>query len=323
MKGWGRDFKTVAQRASERFKQRRETPASTLQYGIGFLDKTLNSIKPVELILIGAEPGAGKTQLAKQIALHNAMKEKRVHFFALEAHHGEIEDRMVYEIMAKLYFGDQFRPKLSRPLNYMDWIDDKFEGKLESYEIKATEALQSFTNLSTYYKTTTDFTVENLIENVTAIADETDLVIIDHLHFFDYDAKNENAALKEIAKTASQIVQLNQKPIVLIAHLRKSLKQFAELIPSLQEFHGSSDVGKIATTAITLGKGERISSTQFETYVRIAKARYGGERTRYIGKMIFDVELGGYTEDMAVGELSNDGKEFLPCEPGKEPFWLR
>lgn len=320
---FGSGFKTSAQRAADDIKVRSQIPRGVLSYGIPFLDKTLNGILRDELILIGAPSGAGKTQIATNIALYNAVMGKRVHFFALEAVENEIERRMVFELMAEEFYRDRLRPELGRPLNYLDWIHGRFGEKVEPYEINATAKMQDITGLSTFYKTTKSFSIDDLITNVMAIADETDLIVIDHINFFDYDSSNENAELKKIAKAAIELVQLNKKPIVLISHFRKNLKQFSELIAGLDEFHGSSDVAKISTTAITLGKGPRISDTQFETYVRVAKARYGGERARFVGKMIFDIQRNGYLDTWSPGELSPDGKEFIECEVGEEPFWLR
>ena len=57
------------------------------KYGVKFLDDYLLGIKQTDFILIGAYSGAGKTELAYNIAFENA-KKTNVHLFALEAKQG-------------------------------------------------------------------------------------------------------------------------------------------------------------------------------------------------------------------------------------------
>jgi hypothetical protein len=129
--------------------------------------------------------------------------------------------------------------------------------------------------------------------------------------------------MKEIVKTIKWISDFIEKPIVLVAHLRKRDRRFNELAAGMDEFHGSSDITKIATKVITLGKGNMISPTQCETYIRIPKNRIDGSVTFYIAKLIFDFKKNSYIPQYTLGKLENMGQEFKPLEEQEIPKWMK
>ena len=55
-----------------------------LTYPMQFLNDTLGGIMKSELVVIGADSGCGKTELANHIAFHNAERGKNVYLFSLE-----------------------------------------------------------------------------------------------------------------------------------------------------------------------------------------------------------------------------------------------
>ena len=93
------NFVSAAERVTNERPERAELVGRQLSYGIQFLDDILRGILPHDLILLGASTGAGKTEAAKQIAMHNALLGKRVHYFALEAEPKEIERRVKYALL--------------------------------------------------------------------------------------------------------------------------------------------------------------------------------------------------------------------------------
>src|SRR5690606_17377988 len=101
-------------------------------------------------------------------------------------------------------------------------------------------------DLFLFYKTKT-FGTNELLLAVAECSKDTDLIIVDHVHYFDFDDDNENRAIKDLAKIVRQLSIEEQKPIILIAHLRKRDKKNPDLVADLEEFHGSSDLYKIAT----------------------------------------------------------------------------
>jgi len=105
-----------------------------LSTGFKALDNKLKGLKPGQLIVLGARPGAGKTALALNIAQHVAINQaKRVLFFSLEMSSNELLDRLIASTGNYLLqhmksgeavhfhgFGDTFERVKNAPLNLCD-----------------------------------------------------------------------------------------------------------------------------------------------------------------------------------------------------------
>lgn len=306
-----------------RFWERQEKLRhSILSFGNDFLDLAMRGIFLEDMVLVGASSGAGKTQFLMNLALANVLTGKKVHFIALEAYEGEIEDRIKYRLTAKRYFKDPDKPYLSRGLNYQDFVTGVYRKELDRYREDVVNEFTSFTSLNTKYKSDA-YTVDHLVQDMLDVSAETDLIIVDHVHYFDFDHDNENRALREIAKTVRTICQVIQKPVVFAAHLRKRDRRFLDLVPGIDEFHGSSDLTKIATKVITLSRGQMIDNLRNETYIRIPKCRMDGSVTRYVAKLIYNYEQNGFENSYQIGRLVNNDSEFEPLLPEQQPFWFR
>lgn len=314
-------FRSASENVLREREGRKGILGRVLKFGISFLDDALRGIFPDDLVLLGAPSGVGKTQACVNIAITNLDAGKRVHFIALEASEFEIERRLKYQQVAKFYFADDKRPRLERSFNFTSWMLGEYEGKLDQYEEMAERYCSTyFTDLFTFYKSE-KFDVTDLVENVAYAADQTDLIIIDHVHYFDWDSDNDNRAIKEIAKTVRSLALDYQKPIVLVAHLRKRDRNNKELVAGLDEFHGSSDLTKIATKVVTVAPGPVTEDKKFTTYFRIPKNRIDGGPTRYMGAMTFDPKKGGYDDEYGVGWAHSE--KFTHIEPSQMPQWAR
>lgn len=273
---------------------REETRGKLMRFGVEFLDHALRGIFPDDLILLGAPSGIGKTQLCCNIAYANLEDGRKVHYIALEASEYEIERRLKYPMVLERFLSDPNRPSLGRKINYPDWLMGAFTNELGEYEQAAAEQFETmFRDLFVHYKQS-KFGVTELIESVCLAADDTDLIIVDHVHYFDFEDDNENRAVREIAKTVRTLAIEQQKPIILVAHLRKRDKFNDEIAAGLDEFHGSSDLYKIATRVITLAPGGPDEQGNFKTFFRIPKNRIDGGVTRYLGVEYFNPKRGSY-----------------------------
>lgn len=314
---------TSASKRAPALELMRETFKAPLKFGVPFLDDALMGIHQNDLITIGARSGVGKTQLGMTIALANTALGKRVHIFALEAYPGEIEMRMKFALLSKAYRNDETifnRIKISE----RQWLEGSIDHVLSRYEVEVLETLDKLKNIYTYYKLS-EFNVKHLLSAVAGIADETDLIILDHVHYVDVDDDNENRGLKEIAMAARNLSLGVGKPLVLMAHLRKKDRFDRDLAPGIDEFMGSSDLTKVATKVITFGKGERISTSQFETFVRMPKCRFDGSVTGLVGRLVFDYTQAGYLPGYEVGvqAYEKDGIIFYKLGPNDLPYWAK
>jgi hypothetical protein len=235
-----------------------------------------------------------KSQLCCIIALANLEEGKKVHYIVLEESRFGPERRLKYPLIVERYYADPNRPILPRKLNFPDWLLGVFEKELERYEDEVEEfAKTAFKDLYIYHKSDR-FGLPELINAVQYCAGETNLIIIDHVHYFDLDDDNENRALKQIAQQTRRLAIDENTPIVLVAHLRKRDRANDEIAAGLDEFHGSSDLTKVATKVITMAPGRPTADGKFETFFRVAKNRTDSGVSRFLAREIFDPKKGGY-----------------------------
>lgn len=294
------------------------------RFGVDFLDDALAGIFPDDLVLLGAMSGAGKTQMCCNIALTNMADGKKVHYVALEASEFEIERRMKFPLVMQRYYADD-QKKYKPHIGFTNWILGDHGDELADYENDVSKFFESaYRDLFLFYKQE-KFGVEELIQSAVYAADETDLIVVDHVHYFDFDDENELRALREIAKISRALAIEQQKPIVLVAHLRKRDKFSDELIPGIDEFHGTSDLTKIATKVITIAPGNLNPEGLYETYFRIPKNRIEGGVTRFSGREFFNSKTNEYERGKYDVGFADQSKKtgFKVVEDTHYPRWAR
>jgi len=243
--------------------------ARNIKTGHYVIDDVFGGIKQSDVLLIGAKTGIGKTELCSEIAMHMAAKGKRVFMFALEAEDREIELRILFKRLAA---------KSSEKLIYKKWYDNQYKN------LPTKEALGEthFNNLNVYYREK-DFTTEEFVRSTMAIKEKADIIIIDHIHYFDFEGKNENQELSRAVRKIRDMALLANIPIILVAHLRKEVGQAkeAKLIPDIDDFMGSSDLPKVCTKAIIMGQG-RVIGDDIPTLFYFPKFRQFGAAKNFL-----------------------------------------
>lgn len=306
--GVNQGFAPAEERLVGEKEERLQQGARVLSYGVKFLDDALVGIMPNDLIVLGAKLGAGKTQLATAISLAVAQAGHPVHYFALEAENREIERRIKFGLLYSRYCkaGNKAR------LRFSDWRIGRLEQKFAPYEAGADEELKKVTkNLHTLYRTAGDFTLKALERHLMQVVHKTRLIVLDHLHYVDTEGEDENVAYKAVIKLVRDIVLRYGVPIIVVAHLRKNQTyRTAPLVNSYEDFHGTSDVPKIATTAIMLGPADSLpeaipeASYLYPTLINIVKSRMDGGVKRYTALVDFDQRNGRYVDGYRLGLLS-------------------
>lgn len=318
----------------ERIKLEREGrklyQSNILKFGVTYLDDCLGGIFPNDLIIITAKTGLGKTELATIIAQENAMTGRKVHYFPLEAEPQEIERRMKFKLLSDFFYGQEnWRGELLKP-NYMDWLMGKQANILDQFEAGVDDQMMSLMrNFYTRYRTT-KFGIEDFKRDVQLVAQDTDLIIIDHLHYFDLEDDNENRELKTIVKSVRDIALLIGKPVILLAHVRKSTGKIKTLIPDAEDIMGTSDIPKIATKSISLAPAMDQEPTSpeerkfvFPTYFKITKCRPESARTRWVGLTFYNTRINRYEDRYLLGKLNIEGDEFQNLTDWDYPHWAR
>lgn len=322
----GPTFKPYGDRIKGERERRLADAQKTLSFGVRFLDAVLGGIFLRDNVLIGADSGAGKTTLASVIAETNAEKGKHVHYFALEAEEGEIERRIKFRVLSQLVHKHSVARLHAGRFNYLDWYDGKLDGFTGKWEGEADRLLsERYKTLHTYYRVR-DFTAEDLEKTFLAIQDQTDLIILDHLHMVDYDDESEARGVRQIVKRLRDTALEVGKPVVIVAHLRKRDGRSKAIVPSKEDFHGTSDIYKVSTKAILMAPAfdqENPSPHLWQTYIHPAKCRPEGSRTRYLGLVPFNVQTGRYENDFDVGpyQYGMDKFTFLSRDDKRYPAW--
>lgn len=304
------DFPDFAQNRSKYldgdFINRERIGKNLLSFGIDFLDDALFGIAPHEVILVGAESGAGKTQLVSNVAMHNLLQGKKVHFYALEAHYLEIEHRIIFQLLIDILKRDNKKPWPSY---------EEYYYRLHEFHVEELEAQELFKktlgNLATFYKTAENFTVQDFKGLYASSAlSNADLIIVDHAHYFDWGDKSDYHGLKEVITKARFCADTYGIPCLLVSHMRKPDPRVKTLAPSMHDFHGTSELYKRANKAFTLGKGKYDPHNRTaHTYCNAIKQRMNGQVTTVTARMIFDFRTTSYAPGYSLGLLNTD-KEF-------------
>ena len=295
-----------------RYKGKGVSLANTCSVGVPILDIAFGRIMPNDTFLIGSRSGSGKTQFVMQMALKNTMLGKRVHVIALEAYKGEHQSRMRYSIFADLYYKSEHRFK-NININYVSFIYGQLDDIYGYFAEQIESRLRDIDDLNILYGGE-DFAPEDLARTVFTVSEDSDLIILDHVHYFDFEeGVNENIAIKRLVKMARSLTITYGVPIVLVSHLRKKQKFSKEICASIDDFHGSSDLFKISTKVLVMGRG---GITQDEgrakaiTYFRPLKNRLDSQCTYYGIKGLYDFSRGDYDSKFLLGQFRNDDTEF-------------
>lgn len=289
-------------------------------FGNTFLDKATMGMINTDLCFIGAKSGKGKTQFLTNIANHNASLKKKVLFLGLEAEENEIEMRLKYEIESGLYFKDLNRNRTIR-VDYRSWRRGLLQREFQKYKEEAISIfIDRFTFLDTVY-TKSGFDVDAL-EKVLFHVPDADMIIIDHLHFFDIrqSAKSEHHETTFILKKIRELNLEYKKPFVVAAHVRKDLTR---IIPDMEDFHGTSNIPKIATMIIMMAQapnGYDHKAQMSKTYFTIPKLRTGS-LGNICGILSYSLRHQQYIPDFSLGVYSHLGDKVNELEREGWPEW--
>lgn len=315
-------FETMAGRLVGEVAERVALGGRRMPYHVAFLDDYVKAILPHDVVLIGAPTGIGKTELAMHIATTNAA-ERNVAFFALEAEPREIERRKKYALLLPHVW--RSNPERARDMNFTEWMLGDYEDVCAPHNrIVDIEIARSFGSMQTYYRGST-FGAKELVAKIDEVHAYTDLIVIDHLHYIDDDEDDHGSIVKRIRDCALA----HGKPVIVVAHMRKkdsaSSAQAKKLVSALDDFHGSSNVTKIATQAIVLEVAPRIEGEPYNlapTFVQVLKDRRQGP-CRQVARVFYDMRMKEYRSAYTLGYVTANGSKWEALGSAQVPAWAR
>ena len=166
----------------------------------------------------------------------------------------------------------------------------------------------------------------SVVRHLEAIHNDVDMVVIDHLHYFEFLSGLEHSEITDIMKSVKMLTDKYRIPIVLVSHLRKKNKD--RTFPDDDDFHGSSNIAKQSNTNIIISPvtlsefpyAEQVETNRFSTGIRISKARSGIQR-KLIGVVDFDLTTRSYCDAYKIAEIRRDSIEPLPRD--YYPGWAK
>lgn len=297
-------------------------PLELCDYGIIALNDPLIAIAKDELVVIGADTGSGKSTLGLQLAQHNSKKGKKVALYYLEGGHLEAIARMKWKDICEEYYKNYKGAGIE--MDYRKWSLNKFNSQEEEYILKEIEDKQYKKWKDVYkdnlmiYKIERDFTKEKLLMSILSFHDllvkndsgnlDLDLIVIDHLQYFSLTRpEREIFEITEILREVKTMTEKWHVPVVLISHLRKKSKDRG--LPGNEDFYGTSNISKIANTAIIVSsctKEEDIKNNIYVTALRITKSRIG-LRQNYCMLVKYFLNESRYDDKYLLCKLDNFG----------------
>lgn len=303
-----------------------ENRENLIPFGIRFFDEAMGGIMPTDLVVATAKTGMGKTQLAMNVALNAILKGKKVFFFALEAFEGEIEARLTYTLAAHWYIEESGAIYMS----FGDWIRGRPETvqALAPYIERARKELaKELAGLFTFYREgSKKFDVTDFERKFAIVSKSADLVIVDHLNYFDsHDDKASDVKMNaDVMKRIRDCVLIQKKPVMLLVHVKKGSTNDGALLPDIEYIAGASDIFRIPTKVIIMGKARDATPTgksKQPTYVRIPKDRFGDNLSAYTALMHFDFSRGKFDDEYMLGYTEKGDKEFVEFDHVDYPHW--
>lgn len=225
--------------------ERRKVNLDTVcKYWIWILDLYMGGILPNELVVVGADTGMGKSEIAYKIAITNAMRGKKVLLFALEWDLNEVALRYMQKTISELYPLKTIDFRFNRKQEHQKYVDQIVTG---------LEWVERVKNLLIFKKQQVP-TMSLLADMIEQMKDGVDMIIVDHLHYIQFASASQE--IEEIGKVMRQVKQITdtiKKPIVIMSHLRKRKKTDD---PTEQDLYWSSNIAKEANTIILLTRME-------------------------------------------------------------------
>lgn len=319
-------FKSATERIKNHTDRRAADAAKTVPFAIKYLQDLTGGMLPTDIVLWGATSGAGKTEAAKIQAEFLARQHLDVHYFALEAEPDEIEMRIIYGLMARMYREEHTRIPLGM-ISYGNWRKFRLENELGPYQKRAEEEFtQNYSTLHTYYRRRGDFGMSQMRKQMMALKDKSRLILLDHIHFLDMETDNEVREMSDLVKSVRGIAALIEVPVILVAHITEKGVKHKELVPRKEDFYGASNLFKTVTTAIMMAPVFGFTASDARalgkaTFLRVVKARLDNSAQYYPGIVFFDPFTNNYTQYYSVGKFDKGNCKWSSLK-GDMPYWV-
>lgn len=262
-----------------------------IPFGIPYVDELTGGIFPGQLVVVGADTGCGKSEALRRISLEASKLGKKIVYFDLENDTGEILNREIAAIMSQML---NRRVRMSEIMTKQ--IFDEYPEEIGKAYVEASTRVKNII----FYDNKKIPTVEEFEQSLITLDEKKDIVLVDHLHYFDMGNKDLHDEIGRIMRRIKTLTRERRVPVVVASHLRKRNKNND---PGEEDLYGSSNIAKEASTVVLFS---RKILNPFNTLIQVEKNRMNSTRGKILG--YFDVRSGGFTSYGDVPE-EGDGEE--------------
>lgn len=242
-----------------------------LSTGFKKLDFKLSGLQRSDLIILAARPSMGKTALAVNIAVHNALKEnKSVLIFSLEMSKEQMALRML-QSEAMISAGKLKNGNIAEE----DWIPIHHISKeLSKSHIKICDkagiSLSELVNRARKEK----------------LKGDIDLIVIDYLQLMSTDRKeNRQSEISEISRGLKQLAREMDCPVLCLSQLSRATETRFDKHPVLSDLRDSGSIEQDADVVLMLYRASYYDEekSDYQAELNIAKQRNGPTGTITLG----------------------------------------
>lgn len=241
-----------------------------LTTGIETLDKLTTGIRKNELWVIGARPGVGKSALARQIALANVRRGKRVVMFTIE-----MTAKQVMSCAVALYGGG------SVPFYKLRDPRELTEAEL----LQVQEWTAEICKLPLVLDESSPNVAELMARARLHAAKGADLFIVDYLQRVRGEARQ--STLERVAAASNAVCELAKStgvPVIALSQLRKAPNGQEDKEPSAEDLKETGEILQDAATVVLLHrpveKHTDINARSRPAVMLLPKQRFGDSDAR-------------------------------------------
>lgn len=182
-------------------------------WGLQSLNRATRGINVNGLYLIGGRPSNGKTCIANDVAMFNALAGKHIGYWTLETEPDDITERMAYRLSR--VDSEKFKTKgWSSPAERDDWVE------------RMTDATNQIGALADRIHFKSDTDMHKLCAEATSLKAQgkLDLMVIDYLQLIDvplHKSDNRDTALSRLTRTLQKLAGQLKVPIVATSQLSR------------------------------------------------------------------------------------------------------
>lgn len=235
-----------------------EKEESFIKYSIPWLNEMLGGIFKETFTVFGADTGCGKSEILSQTAIQACMEGKKVVYFDFENDDADFILRRVYAETAI---------QRNKPFSKIDQIK---ENNPDDFYQNLARITDSIKGLLTVYNNKKVLNIHEFLNFLYQLEDQNfDLIVVDHLHYFDFITKqSQHEQITEVMMKLRDVTKNRKIPVICASHLKQRTTK--KTPPDNYDLFGSSNIAKIAKNVVLLSKDD-----EKNTLIQITKNRDG------------------------------------------------